>query len=122
MNRCLIRCGGNNLGRASINHKLKFLQHSLSNILLFGKDFTFKDAIQFNTIPWGSWDYQQSSFFRALKYNNFYLMSHSRDLCFLDYVFHRSDIGFAFFLLLLMLLTLKRNVCLCVLSFFYCCC
>ena len=50
-------------------------------------------------------------FVRALKYNNFSLISHSQDNCFLDCDFHHNDIRFTFFLIFLMLLTLKRKTC-----------
>ena len=108
--------------RAFIDNNLKLLQLLQNNIPLAGKVFIFKEAIQVNPIPSDSGDFQQPTFPRVLKYSNFSLVSHSQDLCLSDYVFHYSDIRFAFFLLLLMLLTLKCNACkspkyLCVLSF-----
>ena len=48
-------------------------------------------------------------FSRALKHNNFSLISHSQDHCFLDCDFHHNDIRFTFFLIFLMLLTLNRK-------------
>ena len=48
-------------------------------------------------------------FVRLLKYNNLSLVSRSQNNCFLDRDFHHSDIRFTFFLIFLMLLTLKRK-------------
>ena len=48
-------------------------------------------------------------FFRALKYNNFSLITHSQDHCFLDCDFHHNDMRFTFFLIFLMLLILNRK-------------
>ena len=62
MNRCLIRYGNNNLGRASIDGNLRFLQLLLCNSLFIGKDLIFKDAGQFKPISWGSGDFQQPTF------------------------------------------------------------
>ena len=90
--RCVIRHGDNKLGRTSIR-----------------KVFIFKDAGQFNPISWDRGDLEQPTFFRALKYNNFSLLSHSQVHCFLDCDFHHNDIRFTFFLIFLMLLTLNRK-------------
>ena len=61
-------------------------------------------------------------FFRVLKYNNFSLISHSQDHCFLDCNFHHKDIRFTFFLIVLILLTLncktyKNTIYISILSF-----
>ena len=48
-------------------------------------------------------------FFRVLRYNNFSLISHSQDHCFLDCNFHHKEIRFTFFLIVLMLLILNRK-------------
>ena len=106
-NRCLIRLGDNKLGRTSIN--LTFLQLLLCNNLFIGKVFIFKDAGYFDPISWDSGDLQQPTFFCALKYNNFSLISHPQDHCFLECDFHLNDIRFTFFLIFLMLLTLNRK-------------
>ena len=92
--RCLIRHGDNKLGRTSIR-----------------KVFIFKDAGQFNPISWDRGDLEQPTFFRALKYSNFSLLSHSQVHCFLDCDFHHNDIRFTLFLIFLMLLTLNCKTC-----------
>ena len=48
-------------------------------------------------------------FVRALNYNSFSLISHSEDHFFLYCDFHHNNIRFTFFLIFLMLLTLKRK-------------
>ena len=93
MIRCLISYGGNNREATSIDGNLRFSQLPLSNILFVEKVFIFKDAQYRGT----KGIFNNRLFVRAFKYNNFSLVSHSQDLCFLDCVFHCSDIRFAFF-------------------------
>ena len=104
MNRCLIRHGDNKLGRTSINGNLRFLQLLLCNNLFIGKVFISRDASQFNPILWDSGIFNNQLFFCALKYNNFSLVSHSQDHCFLDCNFHHHDVRSTFFLIFLILL------------------
>ena len=108
-NRCLIRHDDNKLGRKSINDYLRFLQLLLCNNLFIGKVFIFKDAGYFDPISWDNGGLQQPTFFCALKYNNFSLISHPQDHCFLECDFHLNDIRFTFFLIFLMLLILNRK-------------
>ena len=55
--------------------------------------------------------FQDHCFLDCNFHHNFSSISHFQDHCFLDCNFHHNDIRFIFFLIFLMLLTLKRKTC-----------
>ena len=111
MNRCLIRHGSNNLGRTPIDDNLRFLQLLLCNSLYIGKVSPLRRPVSLTQYRGTVVIFNNRLFVCALKYNNFSLISSnkSQDQCFLDCDFYHNDIRFTFFLIFLMLLTLKRK-------------